>query len=92
MSGNILGSVSVSYSGGVNECKHKGLFVGSHIIMDNVGFSHWLEWIELIENSGAIIMFLLAYSPYQNPIGNVFRTIKANLNSIRPTVKSKEIL
>ena len=55
-------------------------------------FRPCLEVVELNEKSGAIIMFLQACSPYQNLIENVFRTIKANLNLIRPTTTSKEIL
>ena len=77
----------------LTECSNNGLFFGSPIvIMDNVRFHHCIDVTNYIENAGATIMFLPPYSPDLNPIENVFSTIKAKLNSIRPRANTKNAL
>jgi transposase len=45
--------------------------------MDNASIHHDAELVKMIENFGAKVEFLPAYSPDYNPIEEAFSTIKA---------------
>ena len=54
------------------------------LIMDNVRFHHLTEVTELIAAKGAKILFLPAYSPFLNPIENMFNQLKHYIKKLKP--------
>jgi transposase len=54
------------------------------LIMDNVSFHHANDVRELVESSGHQLLFLPAYSPFLNPIENVFNQWKHRVKCAQP--------
>ena len=61
---------------------------GQFVIFDNVSFHKSKELIELIESTGAKVVFLPPYSPDLSPIEKMWSKIKGILKRIKP--RSKE--
>jgi transposase len=59
--------------------------INAILIMDNVPFHHSRDIREHIEGSGNQLMFLPPYSPFLNPIENVFNQWKNSVKSARPS-------
>jgi transposase len=57
---------------------------GAHLVMDNVAFHRVAEVREVIESSGHNILFLPPYSPFLNPIENMFSKWKTLVKSEQP--------
>jgi transposase len=57
------------------------LRAGDRVIMDNLSAHKSPETITLIEEAGAQVMFLPAYSPDLNPIEKMWSKIKESLRS-----------
>ena len=57
---------------------------GAVIVMDNVRFHHATDVIDLIESHGHRITFLPAYSPFLNPIEELFNQLKFYCKSFNP--------
>ena len=47
------------------------------IVMDNCSVHHTKEVVDAIEDTGALLHFLLPYSPDYNPIENAFSKVKS---------------
>lgn len=62
--------------------------VGSILLMDNVPFHHSKKIIEYIKNQGWILIFTPPYSPWFNPIENIFGMIKNQYRKINDIHKS----
>ncbi|XP_025018435.1 uncharacterized protein LOC112539884 [Tetranychus urticae] len=58
---------------------------GAYVIMDNVRFHHRGEVKELIEGKGHNLIFLPPYSPFLNPIENLFNQFKHHIKRQKPT-------
>jgi len=57
---------------------------GQFVIFDNVSFHKSQELINMIEKSGAKVVFLPLYSPDLSPIERMWSRIKAVLKRIKP--------
>ena len=67
------------------ESAEKGVFARNPLlVLDNVRFHHSLNIKNLMNNLGIEVLYLPPYSPDLNHIEQVFSSIKAQLNSIRP--------
>ena len=65
---------------------------GAILIMDNVAFHHSRSVADLIANAGHRLVFLPAYSPFLNPIENVFNQWKHKVKTLEPTSESELLL
>lgn len=54
-----------------------------NFIMDNVKFHHCVSVVELVKWSGHRLRYLTAYSPFLNPIENMFSQWKENVRRRR---------
>ena len=61
------------------------------VIMDNAAFHKSLKTKELIENTGATLMFLPPYSPDYNPIEKTFGNMK-NKRQNSPNIKINDLI
>lgn len=61
---------------------------GKFVVMDNVSFHKQQDVIELIESTGAKVVFLPPYSPELSPIEKMWSKIKNILRKLKP--RSKE--
>ena len=61
------------------------------VIMDNAAFHKSEKTKELIQNTGAELLFLPPYSPDLNPIENSFGTIKKNRSNY-PNIPLEQII
>jgi len=58
--------------------------IGAILVMDNVAFHHNSSVRALIEGSGHHLVFIPAYSPFLNPIENVFNQWKHYVKQSQP--------
>jgi transposase len=61
---------------------------GQFVIFDNVSFHKSKELIQLIENTGARVVFLPPYSPDLSPIEKMWSKIKEILKQMKPRSKA----
>lgn len=54
------------------------------IVMDNIRFHHSKEVVELIERTGASILYTAPYHPEQNAIEEAFSFVKHHLRKLAP--------
>ena len=62
------------------------------LIKGNVKFHQSANIKALLNGLGVEVLYLPPYSPDLNPIENLFGTLKAKLNQIRPRASSKDQL
>jgi transposase len=60
---------------------------GMYVVMDNVSFHKQKIIIELIESTGAKVVFLPPYSPDLSPIEKMWSKIKEILKKLKPRTK-----
>ena len=75
------------------ECNNLGIFDSDTIIvMDNVKFYHSPNIKNLFDSLSLCVEYLPPYSPDLNPIENLFVTLKAHLNNVKPRATTKTML
>jgi len=62
-------------------CPFNGINPQSVVVMDNCSIHHVERVVELIESTGALVIFLPPYSPDFNPIMEAFAKVKAYLKA-----------
>ena len=58
---------------------------GVTLVMDNVRFHHVDTVLETVSRKGHHLLFLPAYSPFLNPIENLFNQLKHYVKKLRPS-------
>lgn len=75
------------------ECNNNTVFTDNTVlVMDNVKFHHAGAVKTFLKSLNVEVIYLPPYSPDLNPIENLFSSIKANLNAIRPRASTKSAL
>lgn len=82
--GGVNGDVFVTY---VREVLTPVLREGQVVVMDNLGAHHHSEVQELLEATGALLVFLPPYSPDLNPIELMFSKLKAAMRALAERTK-----
>jgi transposase len=60
-------------------------YSGYHIILDNVSFHKSKLVLDVLQKMGVTPLYIDPYTPEQNPIEEVFSTIKGYIKSMSPT-------
>ncbi|XP_074596342.1 uncharacterized protein LOC141851497 [Brevipalpus obovatus] len=61
----------------------------AYLVMDNVRFHHSVDVVELVESRGHVLKFLPPYSPFLNPIENMFNQLKFYIKRLKPDTADK---
>jgi len=73
----------------LRDCISSQLHAGDMVVMDNLGSHKMAEVARIIEQAGATVMYLPAYSPDLNPIEKMWSKIKAFIRKLRPSTKTQ---
>ena len=74
----------IQFLNGLFEEIERRVFGPSVIVMDNVPFHRSAQVSQIIEDKGHVVLYLPAYSPFLNPIENMFAKWKNSIRSSRP--------
>ena len=58
-----------------------GINPNSVVILDNASIHHTDDVIQLLQNTGALVLFLPPYSPDLNPIEEAFSKLKSTMKA-----------
>jgi len=72
-------------------CPFNGINLQSVVVMDNCSIHHVERVVELIESTGALVIFLPPYSPDFNPVEEAFAKVKAYLKANEMVVQATDI-
>ena len=64
----------------------------SILVMDNAAIHRYQPFLEITEFLGVEIIYLPPYSPFLNPVENIFAALKAAVQRYRAAVKARPVL
>lgn len=73
----------------VKKCLSPKLKAGKYVVLDNVSFHKNQEIIQVIESTGAKVVFLPPYSPDLSPIEKMWSKIKEILKRLMPRTQAE---
>ena len=68
-----------------------GINPHSVVIMDNASIHHVDGIVQMIQDAGALVLFLPPYSPDQNPIEEAFSKVKSKSYEMDPSMEHMEL-